>query len=251
MSVQCLRASSQYLRNLAVPLVSTGFPVSWGMWVNMLSVSAATNVLWALADTATSTNFLYCYINSSEQIGFGANDGTLSTTTLTTNILVAGEWNYLVGRYISNVNRRVSVLYAGGATDNNNNSSLRDPTSLDAMSLAVRAGSSNINPADVLLAEFWYTDTDIQEDGGTLSVNTLRHLAYNGPFSIPHIAKDIIEYRSFRKGIESNHDESDDVYWGGKGTQVWTNTNGPTRGPHPPLSPRYRRPADSRLMVPF
>jgi hypothetical protein len=117
--------------------------------------------------------------------------------------------------------------------------------------LQTSAGASV--PFDGNVAEFWYTNTDIQPDGAQLDGNLLRQLAYGGPFSVPHIAGDILEYRSFRKVIESDQDEAvgDEVYWGGAGRQVWTNTNGVTRGPHPPLPGWYRKPADSRLMVPF
>jgi hypothetical protein len=99
-------------------------------------------------------------------------------------------------------------------------------------------------PCDAFISEFWYTNTDIQPDGAQLNDDLLRQLAYGGPFSVPHVAANLIEYRSFRKVIESDQDEAvgDGVYWGGAGRQVWTNTNGVTRGPHPPLPGWYAKP---------
>jgi len=104
-----------------------------------------------------------------------------------------------------------------------------------------------------LIAEYWLTNTDIQPDGAQLDDNLLRQLAYGGPFSVPHIAKDLIEYRSFRKVIESDQDEApgDEVYWGGAGRQVWTNTNGVRRGPHPPLPGYYKRPRPRQMLNPY
>ena len=124
---------------------------------------------------------------------------------------------------------------------------------MDNMTVGNLKRTSNNNFSDCRVGELWYTNTDIQPDGAQLDDNLLRQLAYGGPFSVPCCAKDIIEYRSFRKVIESNQDEAvgDEVYWGGAGRQVWTNTNGVTRGPHPPLPGWYRKPADSRIMVPF
>lgn len=83
------------------------------------------------------------------------------------------------------------------------------------------------------IAEIWYTNTDIQPDGAQLQNSTLRQLAFNGPFSLPHIAKDIVEYRSFRSRLDSRQDTPEEVYHRGL-RQTWTNTNGVTLGPHPP-----------------
>lgn len=87
----------------------------------------------------------------------------------------------------------------------------------------------------------WYTNTDIQADGEQLQDSTLRQLAFGGPFSLPHIARDIIAYRSFEDCLDSSQDRPGSVYHRGA-RQVWTNTNGVTLGPHPPAAIWYDKP---------
>jgi hypothetical protein len=88
---------------------------------------------------------------------------------------------------------------------------------------------------DGKIAGLWYTNTDIQADGGQLQERTLRQLAFNGPFSLPNIAKDIVEYRGFRSSLASRQDDPSEVYYRGT-PPVWTNVNGVTLGPHPPAA---------------
>ena len=81
----------------------------------------------------------------------------------------------------------------------------------------------------------WVTNTDIQADGAQLQNSTLRQLAMNGPYSLPHIAKDIIEYRGFRSRLDSSQDISEEVFY--RGTKpAWSNLGGVKLGPHPPAA---------------
>lgn len=75
-----------------------------------------------------------------------------------------------------------------------------------------------------------------------MAVSTLHQLARLGPFSLPHIAKDIIEYRSLRSGLISGDDKPDEVYWGKQRQADWINTAGVILGDHPPLYPGYVKP---------
>ena len=93
-------------------------------------------------------------------------------------------------------------------------------------------------------AEYFLTSSDVQGDGAQTNEALLRQLAYRGPLSVPHIKKDIIEYRSFRS--RTVHDLAGEVYFGAKGRQAWTNTNGVTVGPHVP----HAYPANKRYIRP-
>jgi hypothetical protein len=118
------------------------------------------------------------------------------------------------------------------------------------MAVGALVNSSPSGFFDGQVGEFWYTDTDIQADGAQLQDSTLRQLAYFGPFSIPHIAKDIVEYRSFRSRLDSRQDTPDEVYY--RGTRpVWTNTNGVNLGPHPPAATNYIDPPGSVYTPPM
>ena len=96
---------------------------------------------------------------------------------------------------------------------------------------------------DGILAEWWTTNTDIQPDGGQLSNQTLIQLSRGGPFSLPHIRKDIAEYRSMRLALGSKESEPPDYFMGNKGRQIWTN-NGATLAVHPPLASSYKGTTD-------
>lgn len=99
------------------------------------------------------------------------------------------------------------------------------------------------------LAEFWCTNTDIQADNAQLQDWMARQLAYGGPFSVPHIVKDIVEYRSLRVFPESRGDRGTEVYHGKFGRQTWANTNGVTTGPHPPLPYWYVKPGQTQRQL--
>lgn len=117
---------------------------------------------------------------------------------------------------------------------------------MDAMAIGSQASATPTEFFDGRMAEIWYTNTDIQADGLQLQDALLRQLAYGGPFSVPHIAKDIVEYRSLRVHPDSRGDQPSEVYHGKFGRQIWTNANGVTAGPHPPLPYWYVKPGQTR-----
>ena len=99
-----------------------------------------------------------------------------------------------------------------------------------------------------LWQKLWYTNTDIQSDGLTLDANLVRQLAYFGPFSLPHIAKDIIEYSSFRAGFNQ------EVYFGSVRRPILQmNGSAPFICPwkHPPLASLYVLPWETKQFLPI
>jgi hypothetical protein len=239
MSAVFVAASSQYLTNAASVITAT--PFSCGAWCYLASATLATYI--SIGDTGSSNHFWAMQINSTAAFQFYCIAGG-SARIATAGTPTTGAWHYLVARAVSPTNRWISALRADGVIAHGQNTTERIPTGVDAVLCGAQAQLTPTNQVDGYMAEFWLTNTDIQPDGAQLNDDLLRQLAYGGPFSIPHIAKDLIEYRSFRKVIESDQDccPGDEVYWGGAGRQVWTNTNGVTRGPHPPLPGWYRKP---------
>jgi hypothetical protein len=123
------------------------------------------------------------------------------------------------------------------------NAGTRTPASL--IKWTVGALNNNGTPEaflDGLVGEFWTTNTDISADAGQLPDWLVQQLAYGGPFSVPHIAKDIVDYRSFRSGLASDQDRVGEGYPGRFGRRTWSNVNGVTLGAHPPLPANYARP---------
>lgn len=230
-------ASSNRLVNAAPPI--TGVPISLGVWFLPGSLGASGTV-WSLSDTASTNNYfrlLQVVTNqfqiasqSAAAVGF-INFGTLSDTS----------WHFAVVRFISAANRRASILKPGGSVDSTQETTAVTPASIDTMSLGSLESSAPSIFFGGSIGEFWYTGTDIQPDGGQIDDGLLRSLAYGGPFSVPHVAKDVLEYRSLRKYPTTDGDESGEVYFGGA-SQTWTNTNGVTTGQHPPLPYWYVKP---------
>lgn len=236
MSAQFLRASSQRLVNSAPRLVSTGYPLSVGFWFNMLSVSATFNILFSYADTGADNHSLRIQIDASEILAINAVAGGTSANGTIATAIVAGAWNYVVGRFITATNRRISCLRTSGITHGQNTTS-RAPTSLDTIALGISQDLTPDSPCDALIAEFWYADRDIQPGGGVLDNAMVKQLAFGGPLSVPIVANNIVEYLPLRDSLQGNQgDYAAPRFRRGN----WTNTNGVILRQHPPLPTDYR-----------
>lgn len=230
MAIKFVAASSQFLACATPP--STPYPQTIGFWVKPQNLNVS--LLWCAQETATAFGF-YCYNSTvaADQISFfGFGSGGFTGATID-NALAVGAWTFVLLRAINTANRRISVIKFDGSIGHaQNTTDVVDAPALDRMDLGA-AGAGTANYADAEMAEFWYTNTDIQPDGTETNEALLRQLAYRSPFSVPRIRKDIIEYRSFRGHVERN--PSDRVYFNRRyGPQTWTNTNGVTNAPHPP-----------------
>lgn len=236
MSASFVGASTQYLQNSASSLVSTGYPFTVGGWVNLSAVGAVARTIFSLSDTGTTNNYLLVQMTSSEQIQVTAAAGGTENSAIATGVtLVAGKWVFFLGRFISSGSRRITVLGQNGNISNNSTVTTRAPTGLDSLIIGANVTSGGAaTPWDGLIGEIWYTNTDVQADGAVSKSDLIWQLAYGGPFSVPHIAKDIVEYRSLRSDAIGG--ETDEVYVGaGKPFQKWVNVNGVTVGQHPSL----------------
>lgn len=239
MSIQFAKASSQKIINTATPITAVPFTV--GFWFRF-TVLGAVETPWGIFDTASGNNYFELYKDGSNKMRFStAAGGTAAAATSAVNI-VAASWTYIVLRGISATNRRMAILHPTGATEHLQNTTSRTPSSLDTHAL----GCENYNSPDSFfggnVAEFWLAKADIQADGAALQDWMLRQLAYGGPFSVPHLAASIVDYQSFRQGISSDRDSYGEIYSGSAGRQIWTPTNTPTMGPHPPLPYWYVKP---------
>lgn len=246
MALNCASASSQYLLNTASPI--TAYPFTFGVWSIAPSVTTANRCVWAVGDIATDNDFWrFAGNNASGNIFVSIAGGV--ATTLTVGSLSNNVWSFSVVRGISATNRRMTVLNANGSVSHGQSTASSAVAATNAMTIGANAAKAT--PAHFWngrIAEFWYTATDIQADGAQLLDSTFRQLARLGPFSLPHVATDLIEYRSFWSTIGSDQHKPGEVYVGaGKTRQTWINTAGVTLGAHPPLPVGYYWPTDSLL----
>lgn len=242
MSASFVAASSQRLVNSASPI--TAIPFTMGFWTNTPNTTG--QIIAGIWDTGTDNNYFRLVKTTQFSISAAAGGPESSSAAGT---VAPNTWQFLVGRFISATNRRLAVLNADGSTAHVQNTTSRTPSGFDTMAIGAHEGSIPALFLDGRVAEFWVTNTDIQPDAAQLRDALLFQLAYGGPFSVPYIAKDIIEYRSLRKAPASYADDMGEVFHGPLGRQVWTNTNGVTIGPHPPLPYWYAKPPDARPLT--
>lgn len=240
MAASFAAASSQSIRNAGASVTAPPFTV--GFWLNM-PTSATTRVIFSLADTGVTNSYWIIFKSTSDVLTFGSsqtNGGSQNSAVATA--ISGNAWEFVIARAISTSNRRMSVLHATGLVEHVQGTTIVTPTGIDTIAFGGRITSAPDLPNEGLVGEFWCTNTDIQPDGAQLDGAMFRQLAYGGPFSVPHVAKDIIEYRSLRKYPSSEGDDVSEVYFGGAGRQTWTNTNGVTTGTHPSLPYWYVKP---------
>lgn len=239
-------ASTQRLTNSVSPL--TAMPFTIGMLVRPTDTTS--RYLWSITDTAVLDHFWAVRKSATWDIQSAAG---ATTTTAGGGTVTANQWHFVLCRIISATNRLMAVLEFDGTVIHVSSTASRAPAGIDMFaigSLETSApGSGTMMNGHI--GEFWYTNTDIQVDGLQLKNQTLLQLAYGGPFSIPHIAQGIIEYRSFRKYPSSEADEIGEVFNGAAGRQTWANINGVTIGHHPQLPYWYAKPPGAQWQSPW
>lgn len=247
MSARFASASNQYLLNSAPSVIA--FPITVAAWVRPTDVTGV-DTIWSLADTGVTNHYLAFQSNSSLLRAGAAAGGSVSSATAGTDSVAANQWSFGIARFISATNRRIAALHPAGDVSQASTSTSRNPTGMDSQGIGMVVASTPINPWDGLIGEFWLTNTDIGNGIGDLDVALVRQLAYGGPFSVPHLANDIVEYRSLRHHPVSDGDNLNEVFHG-KDRQVWTNVAGATTGFHPPLPYWYVKPGQkiSQLVV--
>lgn len=246
-------ASAQYLVNAAPAVID--YPFTVGMWVKLTAVGASDRTLFALSDTGTTNNYLLVRMLATEVLSIVGRAGGTENVSSTAIALTAGRWVCVVARFISSTNRRMDIFWGnqGSASyiTHNQSTTARAPTGMDTMTLGSLSTSGGVTePWDGSIGEYWLANVDVQPDGAALSNPTMLNLALGGPFSIPQIAGNIVEYRSLR--ADPVNGEARDLYIGaGKPMQNWANTNGVTIGPHVPLPYWNINPEQTKTMLPI
>lgn len=190
------------------------------------------SVGWAIAVGAANTTVVFQYW-----------DG--ATQQFSTNIssVPSADWNFVLARDINNSNRRMSIVSNNGIRHGSSASTIS--TSQTQITIGATLG---VNYMEGSIAEWWFLSGDVQADGAQADDALVRQLAYLGPFSVPHIAPNVVEYRSFRSGVLSNADQGGEVYQRGGPRQWEAFVNEPGVGEHPPV-PAYVRPNQNRRIL--
>lgn len=250
MGIKLVAASTQFLNRTPAPL--TAYPYTVAFWF-FFTNNANYKFLWGIYETADANNKIALYTDNGFPSSFQLQSqaaGTSAFVSPAMQVTADNSWHYVVIRLVSNTNRWLSVLYPSGASSHTQNVTSNAPAYTTPRE-AIGAYWNSDGPLyyhNGIMAEFVKINADIQADGAQLQDWMLRQLAYQGPFSVPHLRKNIIEYRSFRGGPPDFEEAG--VAWGaGKGPQFWTNTNSVQAGPHPPLAGNYRRPGDGFAVV--
>lgn len=236
-------ANTVYLRNAAPKI--TDYPFSAGAWVNLAAVGTVNRNIFSLVDTGTTNNYLHIRMSNAELLGVAAQAGGTSATASVATALTANTWNYVVGRFISSTNRRISVLFSTGAIEHASDNLSRAPTSLDNLQIGHTIGGSQISSGwDGYLAEIWYAAGDVQPNSAAnTDASLLRQLAFYGPFSVPHLAGNIVEYLPFRSSVPTGDRYSEPGYYFAEMPRpTWTIGFGAaavTLAPHPPYVNKY------------
>lgn len=182
-------------------------------------------------------------MSTTEIIHSAAAAGGTDANANTTTAIPAAAWSFWVARFITSTNRRVHVIHSSGLVEHGTNSTARAPTSMDRMQLGASAGSIVSNFWNGLLAEYWLANADIYASDQNIDTPLLRQIACGGPFSVPRIRENLVEYKSLRLGAA---DAVNECLYEKFGKPNWENINGAGIGHHPPLPYWYETPGQRR-----
>lgn len=233
-------------------MLVTAAPFTVAMWIRPTDTSGEDRFFWALRNSAefdleqfslgisNSETWRLQVVGDSEEESGLADFGSASLN----------QWHFVLGRFISSTNCRASVLEYDGTISHAQVTDGIVPSGINEECLGgLPVGGAGDQCLEGCIAEYWITNADIQPGGGQLQETLLRRLAHGGPFSVPHIAKDILEYRSFRGWTSQTRLITGglaDNYWG-RAPRTWlTDSSFPPGGENPPLPYWYRRPGQRK-----
>jgi hypothetical protein len=249
MSATFLTSASTRLINSSPPM--SGYPITVCCWFMPFSLPASGDrTIWSIG-IAGSNQWMALKLNTTSAVMSVNGSASVDTVIQTVN---TGGWNFALLRFATATSRRAAfinrnfVYSQASGTTSSTVTGTYNRFSVGSQE-AGAAGSSGY--FDGLVAEFWYTATDIQRDAANLEQKVAWQIAFNGPFSVSRIVPEILEYRSFWRSLGTEYSDGEDVYTGSRGQQNWVNTNGVDVGPHPPLIEPYRRSSVGKLILPI
>ena len=231
--------TSQYL--ICQNPVITAHPFTVGMWINLQAAGTVQRSLFCLSDTAVTNHYYLLRMTTAETVSIVANAGGTETIATATNPIVAGNWAFVIARFVSNAQRRISVVRMGSPVLNNSSSSGVSTAVLNADTITIgclytSAGASEFWNGSI--AEFWLAQGDISSSADNVNVHTVMDYALRGPFNRGNVS--VVDYMSLRRGFPNG--EGFDFHRAGATYPLWSAIGGPTLVSHTPLPADYRKP---------
>ena len=236
MGFRFTKASSEGITNTTFGGITPAYPFTVGGWFMPLTTADGC-FIWNAVNSANTTLFWGLFMNAAATVV------TLysgSVNLLSVNALTNGQWYYLIGRFISATNRRMTLLEPDlHAIEEVQSTTSNTPGAFNNEAIGSLPASSALFSTGIV-AEMWRTNTDIQPDGAALLVPTLLQLAYRGPYSISSISQNLVWYKSFRQSNVDVTDTIDDPCFALNGRMGWAaSTTQPAPTTHPPLDSDY------------
>jgi hypothetical protein len=204
---------------------------------SMPNSNSSTGTLFSFSDTTGSVD-TWLVLQNGTLWSIYAEDNTAATAIANSAVPAAGKWHFHIARFMGPSEFRLATLdHTGVITQGIDLVHTVNPASVDRVSVGIRTGAAEQWAFDGLIGEFYWGDIDPQP-GGDLDEALVRYLAYNGPFSIPYIGYNLVDYKSLRNTLGSDQDRQGETFVGKYGPQTWVN-NGATIGAHPPLPGSY------------
>ena len=240
---------------------STGmsYPAAWtlalpftvGMWVYP-TTTGTQRYIYNQADNVSITDGRLGLLQDTADVwGIEAFDGTTEDIA-TAGTVVANQWTFLIGRFISSSNRRLSVQpFSGTPVHAQGTTAITPGGSLVTYLANTQIDGTPSSFFSGYIAEVWFVRADIQADGAQLQNTTLWQLAFGGPLSMPHIAKDLFSYQSFSLGpsVTNTKGYTNSENYIPKGDFVWNISTAVTTAPHPPLPYWYVKPGQNKELL--
>jgi hypothetical protein len=250
MGVLFTAASSQYLETTDIP--ATTYPITMGFWCQLTAADAVARTLACLTDTGTTNNYFSTYMTSGEFLGFRVQSSLNASDEFVGQIITAGNWSYVLCRFISSSSRRISFLQHQGIMSSTADGIGVTPTGVDTMTIgALRTSSGMSQFWDGKIAEFFVSVNDAAVTNSDPNIAFVSKLSREGPFSIPMISSNVRFYASFRDSVNQAWIANRDSNGLFAPTTLTESASSPTLVDHPPLSATYERPRDRRPVTIF
>lgn len=240
MALRLDNGGNSYLKNTSS--VVNAHPFTAGMWVR--TTNQTSQYIWSNGDAVGGRRVGLVY-DTTYSIVINTNIGQRVASAGT---VTPGVYAFVLGRFIANNNRRISVLHTDGSSAHNQQTDSGTQPAFNCISIhtaPTASGGNTLNVDDI--AEYWILNSDVQPDSAQTDEALLRILAYQGPFAVPHLRKQIVEYRSFRSGIHVGGAPGDVWFSQRYGAINYTQTGSISTGIHPSQVSSYLRPFPKML----
>ena len=239
--------SSGFLqRGVGAPL--TTVPFSIGFWCKPVADNTTAEITLYNSALATDNRFRITVqqFGTFDALSSITAAGTADTTAdANSPSTVAGDWVFVLARYISATNRRIHVLTKRDGIVSSASTTSLTPSGINSMVIHNDGMGAANGFAGINIAEFWLANADVQIDGAVIQPALMNQLAFGGPFNVMQVAKSVREYHSFRKTLLPGLGSPEDYYATGLVNWSYNSAIGPLQiADHPPLPHWYQRPSE-------